>query len=148
MEKIHIKSALLIFLLILINACSSDESIKGYKASEILVVTVNIDNQIEIEKIVLDFEFKEKIMSSMYAHYYDIVEKEVGENKIFKLKIPLKDLTGKNLNGSHSICIYTTGGEIICSDKTYCSGGDRTELTLKNGTFITISKQRRHDLLK
>ena len=146
MKKNIINLILFMLALFLVISCSSDESIKGYKASEILVVTVKIEDPIEIEKIVLDFEFKEKIMSSKYTHYYDIIDKEIVGNKIFKLKIPLKNLLGKKLNGSHSVCIYTTEGKTICSDNTYCSGGDRTELTMKNGKFDIVIMQRRFDL--
>jgi len=136
MKKIRISPILYIIILVLFASCNSDESIKGYNASEILVVTVNIEDHINIEKIVLDFEFKEKIMSSKYSHYYNVIKKnDIGDNKTFKLKIPLKNLTRKKLTGSQSVCIYTNSGDIICSDKTYCSGGDRVELTFRNGEF-------------
>lgn len=136
MKNIKINSILLIFLSFFLNSCSSDEGIKGYKASEILVVTVNIDEYIEIEKIVLDFKYSWGMGG--YKHiYHSIKNNEITNNKTIKLKIPLKTLVG-----SSTICIYTSDGK-NCTDAFTCGGGDRAEVTINNGTLNVIEKQRR-----
>lgn len=109
--------------LAILPACNSDEKIKGYKSNEILVVTLNIEDNIAIEKITLE---------SSYGKYTDsILSKDFSSNKSIKLKCPQMG------EGTFSICVFTNR-DTLCSKSSYVEGGYRPTLRFKNNKFETI----------
>ncbi len=122
MEKIIFRLFVFIFVTAL-TACNSNDKIEGYKSHEILVVTLDIEDDLTIEKITL---------RSSYGQFTDsILQKEIGNEKTFKLKCPQKG------EGTFSICIYTVK-DTLCSKDSYIEGGYRPQLKLKNSKFETI----------
>jgi len=118
-----ISRLLILISAIALTACNSDEKIKGYKSNEILVVKLEIEDNLPIEKITLH---------SSYRQFIDSISKhEIGNNKTIKLKCPQKG------EGTFSICVFTNK-DTICSKKSYIEGGYRPELKLKNKKFETV----------
>ena len=115
-------------LLVLISAtaltsCNSDDKIEGYKSHEILVVKLDIEDDLTIEKITL---------RSSYGRFTDsILRNELGNKKTIKLKCPQKG------EGTFSICVFTNK-DTICSKDSYIEGGYRPRLKLKNNKFETV----------
>ncbi|MEQ1734138.1 MAG: hypothetical protein ABL940_10715 [Bacteroidia bacterium] len=104
-------------------ACNSDDKIEGYKYREILVVTLDIEDDLTIEKITLH---------SSFGQYTDsISRKEIGKKKTIKLKCPQKG------EGTFSICVFTDK-DTLCSKGSYIEGGYRPRLKLKNNKFETL----------
>lgn len=112
---------MLISVLVVMTTCNSDEKIKGFKTHEILVVTLNIDDNVVIEKIILKSSFKN--------HSDSILKHEIGDKKIIKLKCPQKG------EGTFSICVYTSK-DTLCSQEEYCEGGYRPKMNLKEHRLI------------
>lgn len=101
-------------------SCKSSDKIEGYKSNEILVVKLDIEDDLTIEKITL---------RSSYGQFTDsILRKEIGNEKAFKLKCPQKG------EGTFSICVFTNQ-DTLCSKGTYIEGGYRPRLKLKNKKF-------------
>ena len=104
-------------------ACTSEDKIEGYKAYEILVVTLEIEDNICIEKITLNSSYSQSIDS--------ILQKELINKTIIKLKCPQKG------EGTYSICVFTNV-DTLCSRDSYIEGGYRPQIKLKNGKFEII----------
>ena len=122
MRKIFFRLLVLISATAL-TACNSDDKIEGYKSHEILVVKLEIEDDLTIEKITL---------RSSYGQFTDsILGKEIGNEKIIKLKCPQKG------EGTFSICVFTNK-DTLCSKDSYIEGGYRPRLKLKNNKFETI----------
>jgi hypothetical protein len=106
-----------------LTACSSDDKIEGYKSHEILVVKLDIEDDLPIEKITL---------RSSYGQFTDSISRqEIGNKKTIKLKCPQKG------EGTFSICVFTNK-DTICSKDSYIEGGYRPRLKLKNNKFETV----------
>lgn len=115
-------------LLILISsftfiACNSDEKIQGYKSNEILVVKLEVEDNINIEKIIL---------RSSYGLTDSILRHEIDNKADIKLKCPHKG------EGTFSICVYTNK-DTLCSKDCYIEGGYRPKLKLKNNKFEIVA---------
>jgi hypothetical protein len=122
MRKIFFRLLILISAIAL-TACNSDDKIEGYKSHEILVVKLDIEDDLKIEKITL---------RSSYGQFTDsILGKEIGNEKTIKLKCPQKG------EGTFSICVFTNK-DTLCSKDSYIEGGYRPRLKLKNNKFETI----------
>ena len=122
MRKLFFRLLVLISATVL-TACNSDDKIEGYKPNEILVVKIDIEDELKIEKITL---------RSSYGQFTDIIlGKEIGNKKSIKLKCPQIG------EGTYSICVYTDI-DTICSNDSYIEGGYRPRLKLKNNKFETI----------
>lgn len=114
---------LVLTFVVALTACNSDDKIEGYKSHEILVVKLDIEDDLQIEKITL---------RSSYGQFTDsISRKEIGNRKSIKLKCPQKG------EGTFSICVYTDKDTIRSKD-SYIEGGYRPRLKLKNNKFETI----------
>ena len=122
MKKTFLRLLVLIFATAL-TACNSDDKIEGYKSHEILVVTLDIKDDLTIEKITLH---------SSYGQFSDsILRKEIGNKKTIKLKCPQKG------EGTFSICVFTNK-DTLCYKGDYIEGGYRPQLKLKNNKFETV----------
>ncbi len=122
MSKIFLRLLVLISATAL-TACNSDDKIEGYKSHEILVVKLDIEDDLTIEKITL---------RSSYGQFTDsILRNEIGNKKTIKLKCPQKG------EGTFSICVFTNK-DTICSKDSYIEGGYRPRLKLKNNKFETV----------
>jgi hypothetical protein len=122
MSKIFFRLLVLISATAL-TACNSDDKIEGYKSHEILVVKLDIEDDLTIEKITL---------RSSYGQFTDsILRNEIGNKKTIKLKCPQKG------EGTFSICVFTNK-DTICSKDSYIEGGYRPRLKLKNNKFETV----------
>lgn len=122
MRKIFFRLLVLISATAL-TACNTDDKIEGYKSHEILVVKLDIEDDLKIEKITL---------RSSYGQFTDsILGKEIGNEKTIKLKCPQKG------EGTFSICVFTDN-DTLCSKDSYIEGGYRPRLKLKNNKFETI----------
>jgi|SRR5690554_301275 len=109
---------LTIFTLTFLTNCNNDEKIKGLKSNEILVVTLEILDEIEINEITLTSSGgTDKIKGSQIEN---------------KKKIILK--TPQSGEGTFEICIYTET-DTLCSQDSYIEGGYRPKLRLKNYKF-------------
>jgi uncharacterized protein YcfL len=74
-----------------LTACNSEDKIEGYESHEILVVKLDIEDDLTIEKITF---------RSSYGQFTDsILQNEIGNKKTFKLNCPQKG------EGTFSICI-------------------------------------------
>ena len=101
--------------------CNNDEKIEGLKANEILVVTLEILDDIKINKITLTSTGgKDKINGD-----------QIENRKKIKLKTP------QNGEGTFKICIYTNT-DTLCSQDSYIEGGYRPEVRIKNNKFETL----------
>lgn len=122
MRKIYFRLLVLISATAL-TACNSDDKIAGYNSHEILVVKIDIEDDLTIEKITL---------RSSYGQFTDsILGREIGNEKTIKLKCPQKG------EGTFSICVFTNK-DTLCSKDSYIEGGYRPRLKLKNNKFETI----------
>lgn len=107
-----------ILLLVFLVSCNIGETIEGFKPNEIIVVRLDIEDDIEIEKIIL------------YSNYGtdSILKNEIGERRTINLKTPQKG------EGLFSICVFTSANH-LCSEQSYVEGGYRPTIKLKNGEF-------------
>ena len=122
MRKIIFRILVLISATIII-ACNSEDKIEGYKSYEILVVKLDIEDDLTIEKITL---------RSSYGKFTDsILIQEISNKKTIKLKCPQIG------EGTFSLCVFTKK-DTICSKDSYIEGGYRPRLKLKNNKFETI----------
>jgi hypothetical protein len=122
MSKIFFRLLVLISATAL-TACNSDDKIEGYKSHEILVVKLDIEDDLTIEKITL---------RSSYGQVTDsILRNEIGNKKTIKLKCPQKG------EGTFSICVFTNK-DTICSKDSYIEGGYRPRLKIINNKFETV----------
>lgn len=110
-----------IISLIALTSCNLEDKIDGYKSNEILVVTLDIFDNFDVEKVTLtSTNGTDEILGS----------KIENRNKI-KLKTPQLG------EGTFKICIYTTT-DTLCSQDSYIEGGYRPKLRLKNNKFETL----------
>ena len=96
--------------------CDTDFKIDNYKSNEILAVTLEIEDDIEIEKVTL------KSGDGKYSE--SISRFEFGEKKTLTLKCPQKG------EGTFSVCAYTKS-DTVCTEEIYAEGGYRLKLKLK-----------------
>ncbi|MBK8984434.1 MAG: hypothetical protein IPM38_19470 [Ignavibacteria bacterium] len=122
MKKLLIRYLLIVFTSAFIG-CDSDEKIENYKSHEILIVTLEIEDDTAIEKVTLQ---------SSHGQFTDsILQNEIGNNKSIKLKCPQKG------EGTFSICVFTKE-DTLCSEESYAEGGYRPKLKLKDNKFETL----------
>lgn len=106
-----------------LTACNSDDKIEGFNSHEIVVVQLDLEDNLPIEKITL---------RSSYSLFTDSISRqEIGIKKSIKLKCPQIG------EGTFSICVFTNK-DTICSREDYIEGGYRPRLKLKNNKFETI----------
>jgi len=112
---------LTIFTLIVLTNCNNDEKIEGLKSNEILVVTLEILDDIEINEITL----------TSNGATDKIKEDQIQNKKKIKLKTP------QSGEGTFKICVYAKT-DTLCSQDSYIEGGYRPKLRLKNNKFETL----------
>lgn len=112
---------LTIFTLTVLTNCNNDEKIEGLKSNEILVVTLEILDDIEINEIILTSN--------------GATDKIKGDQIENKKKIKLK--TPQSGEGTFKICVYAKT-DTLCSKDSYVEGGYRPKLRLKNNKFETL----------
>lgn len=101
MDKI-INYTITLFAMIIIAGCSNNDKIEGLKANQIIVVTVDIEDDINLEKVLLNSSGgKDSLLNDQLA-----------DKRKLKLKTPLKG------EGTYTICIYTST-DTICSQAGY-----------------------------
>lgn len=120
MKRIGFYTLTALTLTVLTN-CNNDEKIEGLKANEILVVTLEILDDIEINEIIL----------SSNGGTDKIKGDQIENKKIIKLKTP------QNGEGTFKICVYTKK-DTLCTQNSYVEGGYRPKLRLKNNKFVTL----------
>lgn len=118
--KLDLKICLL-FVLTFLTYCKSEDKLEGYKSSEIIIVTLDIETHEEIEII--------KLFSS--GGQDSILKREVDNKTTITLKSPQKG------EGTFSICIYTIKNT-WCSPESYVEGGYRPKLKFKSNKFEKI----------
>ena len=104
-----------------LTSCNSEDKIDGYKSNEIIVVTIDIVDDFDIEKITL----------TSTGGKDEILGNKIEDRKNIKLKTPQLG------EGTYTICIYTTT-DTLCSQDSYIEAGYRPKLRLKNNKFETI----------
>ncbi|WKZ76299.1 MAG: hypothetical protein QY303_05240 [Vicingaceae bacterium] len=109
------------FTLTVLTNCNNDEKIEGLKSNEILVVTLEILDDIEINEIILTSN--------------GATDKIKGDQIQNKKKIKLK--TPQSGEGTFKICVYAKT-DTLCSQDSYIEGGYRPKLRLKNNKFETL----------
>lgn len=114
MKKIKVL-AVIITTLIILTSCNSEDKIEGYKSNQILVVTINIIDEYDIDKITL----------SSTGGRDEILGNEIENRHKVKLKTPQPG------EGSFELCVYTTTDK-LCSQEGYIEGGYRPKLRLEN----------------
>ena len=120
MKRIRIY-ILTIFTLTFLTNCNNDEKIEGLKSNEILVVTLEILDEMDINEISLTSNGgTDKIKGD-----------RIENKKRIKLKTP------QSGEGTFTICIYTKT-DTLCSQESYVEGGYRPKLRLKNNKFETL----------
>lgn len=108
-----------------LSACNSNEKIEGYKSNELLVVTLEIEDSLAIEKVTL---------KSSYGPFTDSISRnEIGNKTTIILKCPQKG------EGTFSICVFTKD-DTLCLKESYVEGGYRPKLKLKDHKFETIEE--------
>lgn len=120
MKRIRIY-ILTIFTLTVLTNCNNDEKIEGLKSNEILVVTLEILDDIEINEIILTSN--------------GATDKIKGDQIQNKKKIKLK--TPQSGEGTFKLCLHTKT-DTLCSQDSYIEGGYRPKLRLKNNKFETL----------
>jgi hypothetical protein len=110
-----------IIVLITLTSCNSEDKIDGYKSNEILVVTIDIVDNFDIEKITL----------TSTGGTDEILGNKIENRQKIKLKTPQLG------EGTFKICIYTKT-DSLCSQDSYIEGGYRPKLRLKNNKFETL----------
>ena len=114
-------SKITLFALTILTSCINDEKIEGLKSQEILVVTLEIVDNIDIKEVVL---ISTGGTDKIYGNQIDNKEK-------IQLKTP------QSGEGTFSICVITLT-DTLCSQESYIEGGYRPILRLKNSKFETI----------
>lgn len=110
-----------IFTLPFLTNCNNEEKIEGLKSNEILVVTLEILDEMDINEISLTSNGgTDKIKGD-----------QIENIKKIKLKTP------QSGEGTFTICIYTKT-DTLCSQESYVEGGYRPKLRLKNNEFETL----------
>ena len=117
MRKI-IFNILLVFSLIILTNCNDSEK---------LVVTLEIEDDIDIKEITL----KSRSSASKIATDR-ILGNKIENRKEIKLQTPHEG------EGTFVICIFTQK-DTLCSQEYYIEGGYRPKLRLKNNKFQTIT---------
>ena len=114
---------ILLFLLtaMVLTSCNSEDKIDGYKSNEILIVTIDIIDDFDIEKITL----------TSTGGTDEILGNKIENRRKIKLK------TTQLGEGTFKICIYTKA-DTLCSQDSYIEGGYRPKLRLKNYRFETL----------
>jgi len=120
MKRIRIY-ILTIFTLTVLTNCNNDEKIEGLKPNEILVVTLEILDDIDIDEITLTSN--------------GATDKIKGDQIENKKKIKLK--TPQSGEGTFKICVYTKT-DTLCSQDSYIEGGYRPKLRLEDNKFETL----------
>jgi hypothetical protein len=112
---------LILFTSAIISSCISKKKDNSPHPSEYIIVSLEIEDELDICKIVLCTD-----------DGTDTIPKVEDENKTnFKLK-------AKQLGeGNYSICIFFKT-DTLCSQKEYVEGGYRPKLKLKNKKFEVI----------
>ena len=111
----------MLFIFILLFSCNHDEKIDGLKPHEILVVTLEIEDNTEFNKITL-----------ISTDGTDTITIDPIKNKKrYKLKTPQIG------EGMYKICVYTTT-DTLCSKNNYIEGGYRPKLRLINHEFEQV----------
>lgn len=110
-----------VFIVGFLSNCNNDEKIKGLKSNEILVVTLNISDDFDIEKITL----------TSTGGTDEISGSQIENREKVKLKTP------QHGEGIFKICVYTPT-DTFCSQDSYIEGGYRPKLRLKNNNFETL----------
>jgi hypothetical protein len=106
---------LIIVILPLLFSCNSDEKIPGYKLSEILVVTLKVEDKSDIEKILLT--------TTQGAD--SLLKEDIAQQLKIKLKAPLKG------EGTFSIAVFTAQDTLYLREN-YAEGGYRPKLIIEN----------------
>lgn len=102
-------------------SCNNVEKIEGLKPNEILVVTLEVLDNVEINEITLtSTSGTDKINGD-----------QIENKKRIKLKTP------QNGEGTFKICVYTKI-DTLCSQDSYIEGGYRPKLRLKDSKFETL----------
>lgn len=109
------------FTLSVLTNCNNDEKITGLRANEILVVTLNIEDDIDIKQITL----------TSTGGADKILGNQIDDKRKVKLKTPQYG------EGTFSICVYTLT-DTLCSKASYIEGGYRPKLRLKNNKFEVL----------
>lgn len=122
MKKISFR-LLVLFTAASLTTCKPGEKTDGYKSNEILVVTLDIEVDQEIEKITLRSDYGEFVDS--------ILQKELNSDSTIKFECPHKG------EGTFSLCIYTKR-DTVCSNGNYAEGGYRPHLKFKNNKLEII----------
>ncbi len=112
---------LTVFIIVFLTSCNNDEKIKGFKSNEILVVTLDISDNFDIEKITL----------TSTGGTDEISGNQIENRQKVKLKTPQRG------EGTFKICVYTLT-DTLCSQDSYIEGGYRPKLRLKNKKFETL----------
>ncbi|MNR00802.1 hypothetical protein D3C85_1165860 [compost metagenome] len=105
----------------LLTSCNNDEKIEGLKPNEILVVTLEVLDNIEINEITL----------TSTGGTDKINGDQIENKKRIKLKTP------QSGEGTFKICVYAKT-DTLCSQDSYIEGGYRPKLRLKNNKFETL----------
>ena len=111
----------IITTLIILTSCNSEDKIDGLKSNEILVVTLEIADNIEIKEIIL----------TSSGGTDRITGEQIDDKKKIKLKTP------QSGEGTFTICVYTQT-DTLCSQDSYIEGGYRPKLKLKDNKFETL----------
>lgn len=107
--------------LIVLTSCNAEDKIDCFKSHEILVVTLDIEDDIDIEQVTLTSTGgTDKVLGT-----------QIDNRQKVKLKTPQRG------EGTFSICVYTAT-DTLCSQNSYIEGGYRPKLRLKNNKFETL----------
>lgn len=111
---------IVIFTCIFIS-CNSDDKIEGLYGYEILAIKLNIEDDVEIKKVILkSSQGKDSILGHQIKN---------------KSKIKLK--TKLISEGTFTLCIITPT-DSICSQESYVEGGYRPQLSFKDKKFYFL----------
>jgi hypothetical protein len=112
---------LIVILVTMYIACNSEDKIEGYQSGEIIVVRLEIEDDIQFEKITLTTN-----------HGTDsVLRSEIESRSVITLKCPQKG------EGTFTICAYTNE-DTLCSQEVYAEGGFRPRVKLKDSKFEVI----------
>lgn len=120
MKRIRLSILTSLTYIILTN-CNNDEKIKGLRANEILAVTLDISDDIDVKQITL----------TSTNGSVKILGNQINNKRKVKLKTP------QHGEGTYSICVYTAT-DTLCSQESYIEGGYRPKIRLKNNKFETL----------
>lgn len=113
--------SVIVTTLIILTSCNSEDKIEGLKANEILVVTLDIADDINIKQVNLTSTGgTDKILGT-----------QIDNKRKVKLKTPQRG------EGTFSICVFTAT-DTFCSRQNYIEGDYRPKLKLKNSNFEIV----------